>query len=47
MHEIVELGDGKCEYRNWETIAGPGTWVVALMMGGQSDEANRRCGEDI
>ena len=47
MQEIMELGDGKCEYRSWETIAGHGAWVVALMMGGQLDEANRRCGEDL
>lgn len=47
MQEIVELGDGKCEYRSFETMAGPGAWVVAWMMGGQLDEANRRCAEDL
>ena len=47
MQDIMELGDGICEYRSWETIAGHGAWVVALMMGGQLDEANRRCGEDL
>ncbi len=30
-----------------ETIAGPGAWAVALMMDGQWDEVNRRCGEDL
>ena len=47
MQEIVELGDGNCEYRSYETIAGRGSWVLALMMGGQLDEANRRCAEDL
>ena len=47
MQEIVDLGDGTCQYRSWETIAGPSAWMVALMMGGQSDDANRRCGEDL
>lgn len=47
MQEIVDLEDGKCEYKSWEPIAGPGAWVVALMMGGQLDEANRRCGDDL
>lgn len=47
MQEIVDMGDGKCQYRSWETIAGPGAWMVALMMGGQLDNANRRCGEDL
>ena len=47
MQEIVDLGAGICEYRSWETIAGPGAWMVALMTGGQLDDANRRCGEDL
>lgn len=47
MQEVVELGDGKCEYRSYETMAGPGAWVLALVMGGQLDEANRRCAEDL
>ena len=45
MQEIVDLNDGKSECRSWETIAGPGAWVVALMMGGRLDEADRRCRE--
>ncbi len=43
----MDLGDGKCGYRSWETIEGPGAWAVTLMMGGQLDEVNRRCGEDL
>ena len=47
MQEIVDLGDGKCQYRSWETIVGRGAWMVTLMMGGQLDNANRRYGEDL
>ena len=47
MQEVVEVGDGKCEYRSWETMAGLGAWVLGLMMGGQLDEANRRCAGDL
>lgn len=45
----VDLGSGdrQCEYRNWGTVAGPGAWVVAVVMGGQWDGANRRCGEGL
>ena len=47
MQEIVDTGDGECQYRSWETTAGPGAWMVPLMMGEQLDNANRRCGEDL
>lgn len=38
--ESVSKGAGR-------QLRGRGPWVVALMMGGQLDEANRRCGEDL
>ena len=41
----MKLGDGKCECKSWETIAGPRVWVLVLMMGGQMDEVNGRCAE--
>lgn len=47
MQEIMELGDGMCEYRSWETMAGPGPWVVSYKLGGQLDEVNKRCPEDL
>lgn len=47
VQEIVDLGGGKCEYRTWETMAGPGATVVSWMMGGKLDEANERCGRDL
>lgn len=47
MMEVVELEGGRCEFRSYETMAGPGAWVVAWMMGGQLDEANRRCADDL
>lgn len=40
-------GVGRCEYGSCETIAGLGAWLVALVMGKQLDEADRRYGEDL
>lgn len=37
---IVGRGDGRCEHRMWEVMAGPGAVAVSGMMGGKMDEAN-------
>ena len=47
VQEIVDLGDGKYEYRTWETMQGAGVFVVKWIVSGKLDEANRRCGEDL
>ncbi len=36
VQEIVGLGDGKCEYRTWEIMVGPGGY------GSELKEANER-----
>jgi len=47
VQEVVDLGDGQCEYRTWETMGGPGAMVVNWMMGTKLDKTNKRCGGDL
>ena len=48
VQEVKDLGDGTCEFRSYETMAGPGRYAVLQVVGGKVlDDAMERVANNL
>ncbi len=47
VHEITDKDDGTCEYRTWETFAGPIAYIIRLIYGNVLQERFKDWGRDL
>ena len=47
VHDITHNEDGTCEYRTWETFAGPMAYIIRLIYGNVLQERFNDWGNDL